>query len=228
MPVPQVNERMKRAPAQALRAVFAGIGQMLSMTDKLRGKSAPSPGSETVAPETVVREPTVPEPTIPETVAAEPDVETVATETIVAETAAPETAAPETAAPETAAPETAAPETAAPETAAPETAAPETAAPQTAAPEEAPTTAGGHVKLLPPEAVPAAATVSAAPANSTALAAELPLANYDELTIPSLRARLRNLSADQLGQLIEYEKGHAARSDVITMFERRIAKLAEA
>ena len=55
--------------------------------------------------------------------------------------------------------------------------------------------------------------------------AALPLANYDESTVASLRARLRNLSAEQLTQLIEYEKGHAARADVISMFERRIAKI---
>ena len=53
----------------------------------------------------------------------------------------------------------------------------------------------------------------------------MPLANYDESTVASLRARLRNLSVEQLTQLIEYEKGHAARADVITMFERRIAKV---
>ena len=56
-------------------------------------------------------------------------------------------------------------------------------------------------------------------------AAALPLANYDDLSIASLRARLRTLSADQLSTLIEYEKAHADRADVITMFERRIAKL---
>ena len=99
-----------------------------------------------------------------------------------------------------AAPET----TAAPQTAAPEDAAPQTAAPQTAAPPAAPQTA--------------------APED----AATLPLANYDDLSIASLRARLRNLSADQLAVLAEYEKGHAGRADVITMFERRIVKLAEA
>jgi hypothetical protein len=56
-------------------------------------------------------------------------------------------------------------------------------------------------------------------------AAALPLANYDELTIASLRARLRNLSAEQLTELIGYEKEHANREDVISMFERRITKL---
>ena len=44
-------------------------------------------------------------------------------------------------------------------------------------------------------------------------------------SVASLRARLRNLSAGQLTQLIEYERGHADRADVITMFERRIAKI---
>ena len=56
-------------------------------------------------------------------------------------------------------------------------------------------------------------------------AAALPLANYDELSVASLRARLRNLSVEQLTQLIEYEKEHADRADVITMFERRVAKI---
>ena len=40
MRVPQVSERVKEAPAQALRAMFAGIGQLLAASDKLRGKSA--------------------------------------------------------------------------------------------------------------------------------------------------------------------------------------------
>lgn len=49
--------------------------------------------------------------------------------------------------------------------------------------------------------------------------------NYDTLTVPSLRARLRNLDPAQLHTLIDYEKAHAGRADVLTMFERRIAKL---
>jgi hypothetical protein len=43
--------------------------------------------------------------------------------------------------------------------------------------------------------------------------------------VASLRARLRNLDVAQVSQLVEYERGHAARDDVIAMFERRIAKL---
>jgi hypothetical protein len=227
MEVPQANERVKEAPAHALRAMFAGIGRLLSVTDKIRNRpgSAGAPaGAETVAPETVA----------PETVA----------------TVAPETVAPETITPETVAAATAAPETATPETTAPETTAPETATPETATPEaqlDAPVAASGHVKVLPAEPTPAAPAAAAevaptaaeataaaeapaaaeATAAAEAPAAELPLPNYDDLSIASLRARLRNLSAQQLRQLIEYEKGHADRADVITMFERRIAKLAE-
>src|ERR1700733_9960215 len=59
MRVPQLSERIKEAPAQALRGVFAGIGQLLLITDKLRNKPpasqqvpqarVPQP-SETVSP----------------------------------------------------------------------------------------------------------------------------------------------------------------------------------
>ncbi len=56
-------------------------------------------------------------------------------------------------------------------------------------------------------------------------AAAPPLPNYDELSVASLRARLRNLDVAQVRQLAEYEQAHAARADVLAMFERRIAKL---
>ncbi|HSZ38883.1 MAG TPA: hypothetical protein VK817_02900 [Trebonia sp.] len=75
------------------------------------------------------------------------------------------------------------------------------------------------------EPTPAAAAEPAAEATAAAPAAELPLANYDTLTIASVRARLRNLSTAQLGQLVDYEKSHANRDDFIAAFERRIAKV---
>jgi hypothetical protein len=53
-----------------------------------------------------------------------------------------------------------------------------------------------------------------------------PLPNYDELSVASLRARLRNLDIAQVRQLADYERAHAARADVLDMLERRIAKLA--
>jgi outer membrane biosynthesis protein TonB len=184
---------MPEAPQGALRAVFAGIGRILNVTDKIRSKpaeagapvngTAPAAAPETAAPEPVASETTAPETTASETATPEP---------AVPETAEPEPAAPEPVAPEASVPETAAPETAAPEPAAPETATPEPAAPETAEPESA---------------------------------AEPPLPNYDGLTIASVRARLRNLSVAQLGQLISYEKANAGRQDFIAMFERRIAKI---
>jgi hypothetical protein len=57
-------------------------------------------------------------------------------------------------------------------------------------------------------------------------ASVLPVPSYDELSLPSLRARLRNLDADQLRVLVQYERSHAGRADVVAMFERRLAKLA--
>jgi len=161
-----VPQKEKEGPASMLRAMFAGVGSLLSVVDRMRGKSAAQ----------------APAPTVPAPTAAAPE----------------KTAAPE----ETAAPKTVAAETATPE----ETAALE----ETAAPEET----AAREETAAPEATAASETV-----------AELPLANYDESTVASLRARLRNLTVAQLTQLVEYEKGHAARADVISMFERRIAKI---
>jgi hypothetical protein len=101
------------------------------------------------------------------------------------------------------------------------------AEPVTAAPE--PVVAAPEPVAAAPEPVAAAAEpVAAAPepvvaAESAAAAAPLP--NYDELSVASLRARLRNLDVAQVRELTEYERAHAARADVLTMFERRIAKL---
>lgn len=55
---------------------------------------------------------------------------------------------------------------------------------------------------------------------------ELPLPDYDHMTLGSLRGRLRALSVDQLVQIRAYEKAHADRLPVITMLDNRIAKLA--
>jgi hypothetical protein len=80
--------------------------------------------------------------------------------------------------------------------------------------------------LTSAEATARGRTIKAAVAEAAPVAEPgPPLPNYDELSIASLRARLRNLDVTQLRQLIEYESAHAGRADVITMFERRIAKL---
>ena len=59
-------------------------------------------------------------------------------------------------------------------------------------------------------------------------AAALPISGYDDLSLPSLRARLRNLGTADLRDLLAHERSHANREDVVAMFERRIVKLEEA
>ena len=71
-----------------------------------------------------------------------------------------------------------------------------------------------------PEAT-AGPETSASPDASSAL----PLANYDELSVASLRARLRNLSNDDLTLLMTYEKAHRNRPEVIKMFQNRLIKM---
>jgi hypothetical protein len=54
---------------------------------------------------------------------------------------------------------------------------------------------------------------------------ELPLEDYDHLTLGSLRARLAKLDLIALAQLRDYERVHANRLPVLTMLENRIAKV---
>ena len=182
MRVPPVSDRIKEVPAQALRGVFAGIGQLLLITDKLRNKApADVPRARTPERSQPVADATVSEPAVPQEKAAEP-------------------------------------------------------APRTRDFDKT-----GNVRLLDDAETSAAAVAAAAPDAAAAVAAAAPeagaavgsepgdsgppLPNYDELSFASLRARLRNLDVAQVRQLAEYERAHAARADVIAMFERRIVKL---
>lgn len=54
---------------------------------------------------------------------------------------------------------------------------------------------------------------------------QLPLEDYDHLTLGSLRARLPRLDAVALVQLRDYERAHAHRLPVLTMLENRLAKI---
>jgi hypothetical protein len=203
MRVPQVSERIKEAPAQALRGVFAGIGQLLLITDKLRNKTS---ASQQVPPARPPEPARTPADTAPATVSSAP-----------AAPAASATAAPATAAASAAA---------APASAAPAPAASAPAAARVPATARVPAARNfdktGNVRLLTSAE---AAADTKVPAPAPAEAAEAPLPNYDALSMASLRARLRNLDPTELRQLVAYEQTHADRADVITMFERRIAKL---
>jgi hypothetical protein len=55
---------------------------------------------------------------------------------------------------------------------------------------------------------------------------ELPLPDYDHMTLGSLRGRLRSLTVPELVQVRDYEKAHAHRLPVVTLLDNRIAKLA--
>ncbi len=68
----------------------------------------------------------------------------------------------------------------------------------------------------------------AEPVSPAADQVALPIAEYDGLSIASLRARLRGLDPVQLRLLADYEADHANRPDVTSMFEKRIIKLKSA
>jgi len=66
---------------------------------------------------------------------------------------------------------------------------------------------------------------SLVPASGAAAQADLLMPGYDGLSLPAIRARLRGLDQAQLRILLACEKSSANRSDIVTLFERRIAKL---
>ena len=258
MRVPQVSERIKEAPAQALRGVFAGIGQLLLITDKIRNKASHQDVPRAGTPRTsgTVTDTAVTSPAGQDAGTAAPPAGTAAAEPVPAAPAPASTSPTGTSPASTGPAGTAAakPNAARPATARRTAAKPAAGKPVTPKPAAKPVTA------KPPTA--RRATVKAAAADSADSAGEAPkppkrqstrdldktgnvrlidseapgsavravpstapLPNYDELSVPSLRARLRNLDVTQVRQLAEYERAHAARAEVLTMFERRIAKL---
>ena len=208
---PQVSERVKEAPAQALRAVFSGIGQVLLVADRIKNRAAePSrdqPGTTgrrgqpgqggSARPKDESRWRSLDE-TGNVRLLSHDDAAWPAQGTTPGPPAAPEPAA---AGPQ---PATA---PAAFGLADPEPATFETMASETA------------------ESEPETANEPASEADTGRGQAALPVPAYDDLSVASLRARLRNLDSDQVRVLLEYEKAHAGRAAVLTMFERRIAKL---
>ena len=204
----QVSERVKEAPAQALRAVFSGIGQVLLVADRIKSRAA---------------EPDRPRP-VPAEPAPQPTATTVKDETrwrsldetgnvrLLSDEDAPKTEAATTPPVAEATTETA--ETTEAKEAKEATQTIE-ATETTEATEAASTVTPGQTVASEPTVAEPAVTSEAS----------LPVPNYDNLTVPSLRARLRNLDPAQVHALLDYEKANAGRTEVLTMFERRIAKL---
>jgi hypothetical protein len=54
---------------------------------------------------------------------------------------------------------------------------------------------------------------------------DLPITDFDNVTLGSLRGRLRSLSLEQLVTLREWEQAHGHRLPVITLLDNRIAKV---
>lgn len=77
-----------------------------------------------------------------------------------------------------------------------------------------------------PEVVETVEEVSATVGGEVVSHDELPLPDYDHLTLGSLRGRMRSLDLPQLIQIRDYEKAHANRLPIVTMLDNRIAKLA--
>ncbi|HLM06787.1 MAG TPA: hypothetical protein VK402_16535 [Blastococcus sp.] len=56
---------------------------------------------------------------------------------------------------------------------------------------------------------------------------QLPLPDYDHLPVEGLTTRIRTLDAQGLETLLEYERGHANRLQVVTVMENRLSSLRE-
>ncbi len=195
--IQNVPARVKEAPARALRAVFAGIGQALLLSDRMRRKLKGPDADDNAGPDAVrvsASRPTVVKSTAPVTVAPAAKGPTVTSATKPAANTA-NTANTAKPAAKLAAKPAAKPAAKAP-------------AGKLAAKAETPTSHGTLSAVRP--------------------ATQPPIPNYDQLSVASLRARLRGLDLAQVRQLLSYEKSRGSRSDVIAMYERRIAKLGEA
>jgi hypothetical protein len=180
MRFPQVGERMREVPTQALRAMFAGIGQALLVADRMRSRPADSDADQ---PGTDKGRGSAPWPVAAEHAAARP---------ATAEHRRPAGGRGHP-------------------------------ADQTGG--HLADQTGGHPADQEASRWRSLETLAEPSSAGTTGPAPLPVANYDDLSLASLRARLRNLDSAQLHALLGYEQAHAARPAVLGMFERRISKL---
>jgi hypothetical protein len=195
MGIPQVPDDVKRAPTLALRAVFAGIGRILLLADRPQG--SPDAGSE-------------------------------ADDQYPQRSADKRQQGPTNAAPTPVASRWRSLDqtgnvrllTAADlddDYAAGRAGEPGTARPTMVGPAD--------LAVPVPGSQSVSSTASADASSANGGPRSLPMANYDALSLASIRARLRGLDASQLRILAEYERKNAERPEVLGMFERRIEKL---
>ncbi len=295
MPIPQVNDRIKEAPVVVLRAVFAGIGQLLLTADKVRARAAEQVWTPERAPGPAGQPRHCPVPPQPRNgiahagpaAASHPATREAAagpgTATAPASTAAPaakagsglagsvphpapgadrEKATPAAKTTPTAkatARTTPAPKATAKTKAAGAKVATDTPHAKAAGAKVAtdtpdakaagakvatdtpdakaagaktasPKAAGAKSTKTTPTAKPGPATktkaVPAPRAGKAGPATEAPpLPGYDDMSLASLRARLRGLDATTIRAMLAYERANARREPVITMLERRLTKI---
>ena len=292
MPIPQVNDRIKEAPVVVLRAVFAGIGQLLLTADKVRARAAEQvwtpdratapagqpqypvpqqprngtlhaepatashsamreaaagPGTATAAAPAVApaakagsglvgavphpapgadREKVAPGAKATPGTKATPAAKTakaapVARSTADAKSAAGAKVAKSTPDAKAAGPNAAGPRAAGTTTAGPRAAGAKAAGPRAAGAKSTKTTpAVKPGRTAKTKAVPAPRAGKAGPATEAP-----PLPGYDDISLASLRARLRALDPTAIRAMLAYERAHARREPVITMLERRLTKI---
>jgi outer membrane biosynthesis protein TonB len=92
-------------------------------------------------------------------------------------------------------------------------------------PEPKPTAAKPEPKPTAAKPEPKPEPVAKEPRPEPVAADALPVPSYDELTLASVRARLRSLNLEQVRLLRDYEQANAARADFLRMYVNRIAKL---
>jgi hypothetical protein len=266
MRIPQTAERIKEAPAQALRAVFAGVGQVLLITERVRRRSGgddqgkPAGGNVATAEAAGTSEaPAAPEASAGtgETVEASAAESAGAVGVKVSAPKSTKAAGTKVAGAKAAGTKAAGPKAAGTKAASAKAAGPKVAGTKAASAKAAGTKAAGakaagtkaagtRAKAVPAEAPAAEAPKTEAPAAETPAPASpevpasaeastptggatsvLPVPHYSQLSIASLRARMRGLDVGQVRDLLNYERTHEDRENVVTMFERRIAKLLE-
>ena len=224
MRVPQVTDRLKEAPAQALRAVFSGVGSVLLVADRLRhrpgqetgqGNGHASPAGDCRGRHVPRRDSAGPKWRFPRRPGRPGSQGGQSRQSQFRPR--PVQQHPQPLAPQPAPPTSA-----------------DSPAPARSGGRPAKATAPAPAKRgsgpeLPPqrrERVPRGPTAALDGAVSgSGAAGGLPMAGYDGLTVPQLRARMRTLEPAQLRALIAYERAHAGRDEVVAMFERRLAKV---
>ena len=61
-----------------------------------------------------------------------------------------------------------------------------------------------------------------------AVAEAPPVANYDELTLPQVRGKLRTLTAGELAELLDHERAHGQRPEFLRMLSNRLERVRSA